>query len=54
MKPILKYQTHIKILCVNTLAKELLKPMIEIISGGNESILIHNLIPIPLLSLSPL
>jgi hypothetical protein len=49
MKPILKYQNHIKILsCVDTLVKELLKPMMEIDSGGNENIHIHILIPIPL------
>ncbi len=51
MKPILKYQTHLKISsCLNTLVKELLKPVIEIDSGGNENILFHILIPIPLLS----
>ncbi len=50
MKPILKYQTHLKILsCPNTLVKELLKPVMEINSIGNEDIPFHILIAIPLL-----
>jgi hypothetical protein len=51
MKPILKYQTHLKILsCPNTLVEKLLTPVMEIDSSGNENILFHILIPIPLLS----
>jgi hypothetical protein len=54
MKPILKYQTHPKILShLNTLVKELLKPLMEIDSSSNENILIHILIPIPLPSMNP-
>jgi hypothetical protein len=35
MKPMLKYQTHLTILlCVDTLVKKLLKPVMEINSGG--------------------
>jgi hypothetical protein len=51
MKPILEYQTHLKILsCPNTLVKELLEPVMEIDSSRNENILFDILISIPLLS----